>query len=642
MQILECRLKHYGKFTDYRITYHPGLNVIEGGNESGKSTVFSFIRSMLYGIRKNRSKDLDEYQLRQPWENPDYFAGAMKVHEGRCIYRIERNFLKKDESLHVINETEGRELDDPEGFLRRITGGLSEEDFINTFYIRQTYVRTDARLGADLRDYLVNMEQAKNSRTDVKSALDALKKKRRDLEAEKKKALCQVFAKIEDNRREAEYVEGEIGRLNGRLEEENRRTEEQSEFVRKTAREQAKTRGQEEAAPPGEIRRLQGRAGRQEARGQIRTDWPMPGRGDGGRGRQTASEDMPGHMAAEYVNAGENGGNAPEYDQLPPVLPVLLFSAAVMAGLCGAFAQGKILEAVLWAAGAAFAAAGLWCLRKMAKRRRRRGSREKLEKAERSVRRYSALNRLLGFRDDSEDPELEAKKRKLELERQKALQAEEEWSRSETAADVTRLLREKSSSHSAVPGQETSSQEQASGRVDAIAGELREKMRRKAQLDRDFEKLSSERDAINGRTLETDAVDMAMKRIFDLSSAIYRESGEDFSRRVSQILSAMTGGRYRSISLDDKLEVNISTPDRLLKLPQVSCGTMDQISLALRIAAGELLSGGADVPLLMDEPFAMYDDERLKDALRFLAGYDHQILLFTCQDREKRLAREVG
>lgn len=164
---------------------------------------------------------------------------------------------------------------------------------------------------------------------------------------------------------------------------------------------------------------------------------------------------------------------------------------------------------------------------------------------------------------------------------------------------------------------------------------------RQCQLQTEFAKLSEKKEGLTKNTLDLEAVDLALDRISRLSSSIYHETGEQFSARVSGLLDRMTGGRYQSISMNEKMEVVINTPDRLLKLQQVSYGTMNQIYFALRIASGELLSGGADLPLLLDEPFAMYDDARLKDALKFLAGYGHQIILFTCQGREKRLAAEI-
>ena len=44
MIIRELSLKHFGKFHDRKISLSPGINIIYGDNESGKTTVHSFIR----------------------------------------------------------------------------------------------------------------------------------------------------------------------------------------------------------------------------------------------------------------------------------------------------------------------------------------------------------------------------------------------------------------------------------------------------------------------------------------------------------------------------------------------------------------------------------------------------------------------
>ena len=69
MEILELNLKHFGKFQEHKMELHPGINIIYGGNETGKSTIHSFIRAMFFGIERGRGKAgrKDEYQLRQPW-----------------------------------------------------------------------------------------------------------------------------------------------------------------------------------------------------------------------------------------------------------------------------------------------------------------------------------------------------------------------------------------------------------------------------------------------------------------------------------------------------------------------------------------------------------------------------------------------
>lgn len=671
MQILECWLKHYGKFSDMRISFHAGLNIIEGGNESGKSTILSFICAMLYGIQKTRSKNLDEYQLRQPWDNPDYFAGVMKVHKGNSIYRIERSFLKKDESLRVVCETESRELENPEAFLTELTGGLSEGDFLNTFYIRQAQARTDSQLGEHLRDYLVRVEQAGSTQTDVTAAVDQLKKRHRELQAEKKQKLDKISGLVADNLQEAEFVRAEIGRLQDRLRE--------SQQDRPVTFERRLQTGFGQSAAPETDNRQEGHADGQPLAGQTAGIAPDTSWRQGSAATQSAGGEADTGRGQSSAATQSSGGEADTgLERVPPVLPVLLAAAAVMAVLCSVFAQSGILRILLFALAGIFAVLGfLAALRIRKEELQSERSRRRLRKAERSVKRYTVMNRLLGYRDHSVDPELEARMRRLDRRREDVMREEEKRSRQEMAADVARIMADERQRRAEQPagteqqptagrrdalGQENTAQGQAAasgqhgaqgqetaalreaaafGRNDALERELTEKQQKLVQLDEAFGKLSGEKDSLRKQDEDLDALSLAIERIQRLSGAIYRETGEEFSRRVSELLVQMTGGRYSSISLDDRMDVNINTPDRLLKISQVSFGTMNQIYFALRIAAGELLSGGKNLPLLLDEPFAMYDDERLKNALTFLAGSGRQTLLFTCQSREKLLAGKL-
>jgi uncharacterized protein YhaN len=170
--------------------------------------------------------------------------------------------------------------------------------------------------------------------------------------------------------------------------------------------------------------------------------------------------------------------------------------------------------------------------------------------------------------------------------------------------------------------------------------EIREKERRLVELDRLFEALGEERESLLEMDQECAAITMAAQRIETLSGQLYEEQGDQFAVRVSALLSSLTGGAYDRIAIDDRMEVHVNTPDHLLKVSQVSYGTMEQIYFALRLSAGKLLASGT-VPVLLDEPFAMYDDERLEAALRYLRTCGRQVILFTCQRRELEILSEI-
>lgn len=153
----------------------------------------------------------------------------------------------------------------------------------------------------------------------------------------------------------------------------------------------------------------------------------------------------------------------------------------------------------------------------------------------------------------------------------------------------------------------------------------------------ELETLYSNDVRLDGADTEIAALNLAIDRICELSSGIYQESGGKLNETASRILSEITGGRYSRIVMNDLSEVRIHTPDRVLGLHQVSGGTMQQIYFALRMAAGELLSGGRTLPVVLDETFAMYDDARLEAVLGWLKKNRRQVILFTCQKREREI-----
>ena len=77
----------------------------------------------------------------------------------------------------------------------------------------------------------------------------------------------------------------------------------------------------------------------------------------------------------------------------------------------------------------------------------------------------------------------------------------------------------------------------------------------------------------------------------------------------------------------------------MVPLNKVSSGSMDKVYLALRLAAAKLIQKGEDsLPLIFDDSFVLYDDERLRTALRWLVkAYPGQIIIFTCHQREAQM-----
>ena len=73
-----------------------------------------------------------------------------------------------------------------------------------------------------------------------------------------------------------------------------------------------------------------------------------------------------------------------------------------------------------------------------------------------------------------------------------------------------------------------------------------------------------------------------------------------------------------------------------------SVGTIAEMFLSLRLSTLNDISK-ENLPIILDETFAYFDNNRLKNILLYLQDqfYDRQIIIFTCTDREIEKLNEL-
>ncbi|WP_281977528.1 ATP-binding protein [Pseudorhizobium flavum] len=172
--------------------------------------------------------------------------------------------------------------------------------------------------------------------------------------------------------------------------------------------------------------------------------------------------------------------------------------------------------------------------------------------------------------------------------------------------------------------------------------------------------VGAERAVFQKLAAETEAKELARRwvvlklaaSLLSSSMESYRERQADpVMKRAGELFAGLTGDRFsRLLQLyDDQDELQLAVERQTgeqVPLSGLSEGTGDQLYLALRLAFLEdYCRRNEPAPLVLDDIFQTFDDERTAAALRTLsaASETHQTLLFTHHDSVVQAARrELG
>lgn len=110
-----------------------------------------------------------------------------------------------------------------------------------------------------------------------------------------------------------------------------------------------------------------------------------------------------------------------------------------------------------------------------------------------------------------------------------------------------------------------------------------------------------------------------------------------FVQNLSNIIQKISNNKYTNVKMNDTdgLTAEIETGE-YLPVNRLSTGTIDQMYLSLRLSALKEISD-EKMPIILDEAFAYFDNERLKNILKYISEEysKQQVLIFTCSNREK-------
>ncbi len=661
MRLVEANIEGFGQYRNRRILFSEGLNVVYGNNESGKTTLMKFIEGVLYGFYKpaksrQYTEDLGKYR---PWDGGSYAGTLIYEAKGQRV-AVYRDFDGEKVRMWDADTKEDltEELPLNPFYQQREPAArdfkISPAAFRNTISIVQGKASADlSQMGGELQESLMNLTSSGDEGISVRHSLSSLREQWEQIggeSREKNSRLGEVSAREEDLKRRLkeskearlrqERIYQELTRLPEEVEDEEDALAlleragkpEQKSHIERLAREEESLIGQER-----EIR--QNRLGDEK---QYEELLRLQKELESGRERLAEAEML---VREREARKQETEQEEPEtkaegvsyQSMIGRNLGILL---CVLGVLLGVFLSPFCLFIAVLGAGIL-----AYAFRRYQEEERQKAQRERQERDRAEERRLRQGTEEALYQDalrqrERRSVELDAARERMEktLGNLKVSGVEEYGSilqnriKAESVKNRLEQTRRERNRWACLYASEILRDRrtllerrlQEMGKQEEDPAELREEL---AQVARQKERLVLERDSLRA----------AAAAIESLSQEVQREYAPVLTEKIKKTVENITTGRYNTIDVSGEGIRATGAGGKNLALDRLSAGTGDQIYFAVRLGMIDLLSPAVKLPLILDDAFARYDEERLEKILELLSleAVDRQILIFSCQTRER-------
>ena len=645
MKINKIKINSYGKLKEKEIKLKDGINIIYGKNESGKSTLLNFIVNSFYGISKNKKgKEYSDVEKYTPWLGEE-FSGKLEYElNNKNKYEIYRDFKKKNPKIFNENmEDISKEfnIDKSKGneFFYEQTK-VDKELFLSTVVVGQQEVKLGKQEQNILVQKIANLVGTGDDNVSYKRAMDRINRRLLDeigTQRSREKPINIINKKIEDleqKKQELEKYEDikyEIEENKNKLEEEISDLNNKNNLLKeikiinekeKIEKEKIKIKENIKKENIEKIKLIK------EKINKIKNE------------NKNIFE-----INNEKTKNNKKINN--EKNKLNKKIIIVFIFLLIINFLQFIFIKNKLINYIFLLTVPMTLIYFIISKNKLNKKIKKQknideNNLKNIEKINLEINNLNNEINLLEKNNNNLEKEINNLKSNLNLK----IKSEKEKIKNKYLNKI-----EKSEIINFI------NLENINYEIEKLQNEINNKKIRSHTLELDKKNIEPKLDNLSKIEEELVNNNERMSTLnklnlsFELAKEILAESYEEmrntvtpkFTQELSKNISEITEKKYSKIMFNDEQGLIVELESgNYVPASKLSIGTIDQLYLSLRLSMIDELSE-ENLPIILDEAFAYYDTERLTNILKYLDEKykTHQIILFTCTNREKEILEKI-
>ncbi len=613
MKITNLQINNFGKLNNKNIQLQNGINVIYGKNESGKSTLLKFITGIFYGLNKNKNgQRISDYEKYTPWQEGEFSGKINYELDNGEGYEVYRNFTKKNPQImdNFGNDlSKNFEIDKTSGSKFFVEQTKVDEELFNmSMVINEQAVKLDEKEQNTLIQKVSNIMSTGEDDVSYKKIISKLNKIQTDeigTEKSPTKPLYLTKRKIEELKQGKQEVENVL-QLRYELEE-------KKEKLKKEI-----TEAEKELELMQEIKKIQNEEKIEEEKINV---------------NKKAKQDIEEKKEEEEKNLGNvktNEEPKKSYKELA-IIPIVLIIVCIIL-----FLLKQIVVSVI---GVIIAVASIIGIQLLSSKEKKEYEKQKQQEKEEK---NKIKNKIELLESEIKEKEKGILEKQNELNIKINTQKEHLKIKYININNIENIINKNIEDNHIIEEQKLINELKLKEREAEITkNDILKKIENYAQIEEELQTLEEN---LNELTSYNNSIEIAKEAMKEAYTNMKENVTPRFTENVQKTISNITGGKYTAVKINEENALMIETKNgNYVESDVLSIGTIDELYLSLRISSIKELSK-ENMPIILDETFAYFDDERLKNILTYLnEEYSQsQIIILTCTKREINKLEELG